>query len=170
MRMFRVFATFFLSFVVSFIYAAKVTEGSLSCMIGEEYITIKLDCSSLVYKKDRPLQEFLDKAPRVENWEQESLKYFCKPFNEQTFKGHLSAVLETSKNRGTYDLVIFPLTISGRGSIKGEAYVVNRETNVIMATISFEAEGDDDDEITLRDPMKEAGLDIGKLIYKSIKK
>jgi hypothetical protein len=83
---------------------------------------------------------------------------------------HLSAVLDNSKNSGTYELVIVPLTINGGGSIKGEAYVVNSETKEKIATIGFKAEGDDNDAITLRDPMKEAGESIGKIIYKSIKK
>ena len=166
---YRVFAIAFLSVLVSFVYGAEVIDGSLSCMKGEKYITVKLDCSKLVYKKDRPFQDFLDKAPRIEDWEQESLKYFCLKFNEQTYKAHLSAVLEKSKNSGTYELIIVPLTINGGGSIKGEAFVVNRETKEKIASIWFKAEGDDNDEITLRDPMKEAGQDIGKMIYKSIK-
>ena len=168
--MFRAFAVAFVSVLAIFAYGAEVIEGSLSCMKGEKYITIKLDCSKLVYKKDRPFQVFLDKAARIDDWEQESLKYFCLKFNEETYKAHLSAVLENSKNSGTYELVIVPLTINGGGSIKGEAYVVNSETKVKIATIGFKAEGDDNDAITLRDPMKEAGESIGKIIYKSIKK
>ena len=66
--------------------------------------------------------------------------------------------------------MIVPLTINGGDSIKGEAYVTNKETKEKMATIVFEGEGDNDDEITLRDPLKEAGEGIGKIFYKSIKK
>ena len=167
---FRVFAVAFVSVVVSFAYGAEVIEGSLNCMKGEKYITVKLDCSKLVYKKGLPFQDFLDKAARIDDWEQESLKYFCLKFNEETYKAHLSAVLETSKNSGTYELVIVPFTINGGGSIKGEAYIFNRETKEKLAIIGFKAEGDDNDAITLRDPMKEAGESIGKLIYKYIKK
>ena len=156
--------------VVPFTYGAEVIDGSLIWMKGEKYITIKLDCSKLVYKKDRPFEDFLFKAPRIEDWEQESLKYFCLKFNEKTYKVRLSAVLEKSKNSGTYELVIVPQTINGGGSIKGVAYVVNRVTKKKIATIKFKGEGDDDDEITLRDPMKEAGESIGKLFYKSMKK
>ena len=137
--MFRAFAVAFVSVLAIFAYGAEVIEGSLSCMKGEKYITIKLDCSKLVYKKDRPFQVFLDKAARIDDWEQESLKYFCLKFNEETYKAHLSAV-------------------------------VNSETKEKIATIGFKAEGDDNDAITLRDPMKEAGESIGKIIYKSIKK
>ena len=167
---FRVFAVAFVSVVVSFAYGAEVIEGSLSCMKDEKYITIKLDCSKLVYKKNRPFEDFLFKAPRIDDWEQESLKYFCLKFNEETYKLQLSAVLEKSKNSGTYELVIVPLTINSGGYIKGEAYVINRKTKEKIATIVFKGEGDDDDEITLRDPMKEAGKSIGKIFYKSIKK
>jgi hypothetical protein len=169
-NMIRVFVTLCLSLTISIVYGAEVLEGSLSCIKGEKYITVKLDCSNLVYKKDRPFQDFLDKAQRIDDWEHESLKYFCRKFNEQTFKAHLSAVLETSKNSGTFEIVIAPFNINGSGSIKGEVYVFNKETREKVATISFKGEGDDNDEITLRDPMKEAGEELGKLFYKSIKK
>ena len=56
--MFRAFAVAFVSVLAIFAYGAEVIEGSLSCMKGEKYITIKLDCSKLVYKKDRPFQFF----------------------------------------------------------------------------------------------------------------
>lgn len=158
------------AFNLSAICGTEVIEGSLSCLKGEKYITIKMDCSKIIYKKDRPFQDFLDKAPRMEDWEIESIKYFCREFNQKTFKVHLSAVLETSKNSGTYELLIIPLIINGGGSIKGKAYVINRETNEKVVTLIIKGEGDDDDEITLRDPLKEIGEDIGKLCYKAIKK
>ena len=118
----------FIAFMVSVVNAngAKLVEGSLDCIKGEKYIAVSLDCSKLVYKKNRPFQEFLDKASRMENWEEESLKYFFKKFNE--------------------------------------------ETNEKVATIEFKTDGDDNDEITLRDPMKEAGEDLGSLFKKFLKK
>ena len=114
----------FIAFMVSVVNAngAKLVEGSLDCIKGEKYIAVSLDCSKLVYKKNRPFQDFLDKAPRMDNWEEESLKYFFKKFNE--------------------------------------------ETNEKVATIEFKTDGDDNDEITLRDPMKEAGEDLGSLFKK----
>jgi hypothetical protein len=39
-----------------------------------------------------------------------------------------------------------------------------------VATIEFKTDGDDNDEITLRDPMKEAGKDLGSLFKKFLKK
>ena len=118
----------FIAFMVSVVNAngAKLVEGSLDCIKGEKYIAVSLDCSKLVYKKNRPFQDFLDKAPRMDNWEEESLKYFFKKFNE--------------------------------------------ETNEKVATIEFKTDGDDNDEITLRDPMKEAGKDLGSLFKKFLKK
>jgi hypothetical protein len=118
----------FIAFMVSVVNAngAKLVEGSLDCIKGEKYIAVSLDCSKLVYKKNRPFQDFLDKAPRMDNWEEESLKYFFKKFN--------------------------------------------KETNEKVATIEFKTDGDDNDEITLRDPMKEAGKDLGSLFKKFLKK
>ena len=118
----------FMAFMLSVVNAngAKLVEGSLDCIKGEKYIAVSLDCSKLVYKKNRPFQDFLDKAPRMDNWEEESLKYFFKKFN--------------------------------------------KETNEKVATIEFKTDGDDNDEITLRDPMKEAGKDLGSLFKKFLKK
>lgn len=118
----------FIAFMVSVVNAngAKLVEGSLDCIKGEKYIAVSLDCSKLVYKKNRPFQDFLDKAPRMDNWEEESLKYFFKKFN--------------------------------------------KETNEKVATIEFKTDGADNDERTLRDPLKEAGEDLGSLFKKFLKK
>ena len=105
----------------------------------------------------------------MENWEEESLKYFFKKFNEETFKSHFSAVPVTSRNKGKYEMVITPLKINGGGDIKAHAYIFNKETNEKVATIEFKTDGDDNDEITLRDPMKEAGEDLGSLFMKLLK-
>ena len=161
----------FIAFLVSVVNAsgAKLVEGSLDCIKGEKNIAVSLDCSKLVYKKNRPFQEFLDKASRMENWEEESLKYFFKKFNEETSKSHFSAVPVTSRNKGKYEMVISPLKINGGGDIKAHAYIFNKETNEKVATIEFKTDGDDNDEITLRDPMKEAGEDLGSLFKKLFK-
>ena len=113
----------FIAFIASVVNAsgAKLVEGTLDCIKGEKNIVVSLDCSKLVYKKNRPFQEFLDKAPRMENWEEESLKYFFKNFNEETFKYHFSAVPVTSKNKGKFEMIITPLEISGGGGIKALA-------------------------------------------------
>lgn len=51
--------------------------------------------------------------------------------------------------------------------INGEKYIAVNEK---VATIEFKTDGDDNDEITLRDPMKEAGEDLGSLFKKFLKK
>ena len=91
--------TVFVALTLS-IKAAKVIDGSLNCIKGEKHITVTLDCSKAVYRKDRTFQDFLDKAPRIDDWETESLKYFFEYFNDETFKIHLTAVPATSKNKG----------------------------------------------------------------------
>ena len=49
--MFRAFAVAFVSVLAIFAYGAEVIEGSLSCMKGEKYITIKLELTYLQYLK-----------------------------------------------------------------------------------------------------------------------
>lgn len=149
---------------------AQKISGSLDCLKGEKFLAVSLDCSKMTYKKTRPFEEFLQKAPRMENWEHESLKYFIELFNEKTCKQGFATVFNTSKNKGKYELVIVPSDINGGGGITAVANLVNTETGSIEATIEFSTDGDDDDKITLRDPMKEAGEQIGKLISKAIKK
>ena len=65
---------------------AQKISGSLDCLKGEKFLAVSLDCSKMTYKKTRPFEEFLQKAPRMENWEHESLKYFIELFNEKTCK------------------------------------------------------------------------------------
>lgn len=149
---------------------AQKISGSLDCLKGEKFLAVSLDCSKMTYKKTRPFEEFLQKAPRMENWEHESLKYFIELFNEKTCKQGFATVFNTSKNKGKYELVIVPSDVNGGGGITAVANLVNTETGSIEATIEFSTDGDDDDKITLRDPMKEAGEQIGKLISKAIKK
>lgn len=151
-------------------FAAKVTSGSLDGIKGEKYLAVSLDCSKMTYKKTRSFEEFLKKAPRVENWEKESLKYFIEKFNEKTYKKDFVSVFSSSKNKGKYELQIVPKDINGGGGITAVANLVNLESGEVEATIDFSTDGDDDDKITLRDPMKEAGEQIGKLFLKFIKK
>lgn len=140
---------------------AQKISGSLDCLKGEKFLAVSLDCSKMTYKKTRPFEEFLQKAPRMENWEHESLKYFIELFNEKTCKQGFATVFNTSKNKGKYELIIVPSDINGGGGITAVANLVNTETGSIEATIEFSTDGDDDDKITLRDPMKEAGEQIG---------
>ena len=153
----------------SLVYGTKLIEGSLECLKGEKYLTIKLDCSKIVYKKNRPFEDFLRKAARMDGWEDESIKYFCSKFNERTYKVQVTAILTTSKNTSKYELVIVPFKINGGGSIEGEACLIESATQKKLATIEIDAEGDDNDEIALRDPLKECGTDIGKMVYKALK-
>lgn len=162
--------TFFMLFAAMLAHAAKLSSGSLECLKGEKFLAVSLDCSKTTYKKTRSFEDFLKKAPRIENWEHESLKYFIERFNEKTYKQDFVTVLGTSKNKGKYELVIVPTDINGGGGITAIANLVNVENGNIEATINFSTDGDDDDKITLRDPMKEAGEQIGKLISKVIKK
>lgn len=81
----------------------------------------------------------------------------------------MTAILTTSKNTSKYELVIVPFKINGGGSIEGEAYLIESATQKKLATIEIDAEGDDNDEIALRDPLKECGTDIGKMVYKALK-
>lgn len=149
--------------------AAKLTSGSLDCLKGEVYMAVRLDCSKAKYKNTRSFQEFLNKARRNIDWESASMSYFYEHFNAKSYKFGITAVPPTSTHKGKYELVLVPLNIKGNGGIEGVANLVNTETGQIMAEMDFSTDGDNDDRITFRDPMKEAGDQFAKLFNKSIK-
>lgn len=156
--------------VVTISNAARLISGSLNPLKGEKYILVTLDCSKLMYKKNRPFDDFLAKAPRSEDWELESVKSFPSSFNEETCKVKLSAISESSKykDQAKYEIKIVPFNIDGGGDLDSQVIIVNISTRENVATLEFHAEGDDD--ITLRDPLKESGEDLGKLFRNALKK
>lgn len=145
--------------------SARLNLGSLSCLKGENEVGVSFDFSKVVYRYDRTLKEFLAIDRRAKDWEEQSLEYFALSFNK-TCKLN-AKVSDTAK----YVLLIVPSNIRGNGSLKGDVLLKNMNTNAVEATLSFSTnDGDDDDEVTFRDPMRELGESVGKIFAKQLKK
>lgn len=152
--------------------AVEIISGSLNVLRNEIKIAISLDCSKCVYKannKDLPFDYFLAKAPRDENWEMKSLEYFVDYFNEKTYNEGLLGFMQKMPCDAKYEMIIVPKYVYPNGDIKAYAVIKDVINGSDIAILSFFAEGDDDDKITLRDPLKEAGADIGNLFRKILR-
>lgn len=149
----------------------KVYSYSWESLVGQQTMSVQLSLDKIKYKKIRPFKEFLYKARRANDWEAQSLDYFISEFNESTLKVDLELVAANDKNKTKYMLVLVPYNVTGGGQISGNAFVTDTETNETLFSFTFaSSDGDDDDEITLRDALKDLGEDFGKLFYKFLKK
>lgn len=170
--MFRLILFLFVAFYSVNSMAVELISGSLDSLKNEYKIAISLDCSKCVFRtNDRniPFEYFLAKAPRIENWETKSMEYFVDNFNEKTFNEGLMGIIKETTLNIRYELIIIPEQIFPNGNIKGIALIKNIVNDETIAELHFSAEGDDDDKVTLRDPMKELGNDIGNLFRKVLK-
>lgn len=149
--------------------SAKVKEGSLACLSGEKTISVCLDLTDTKYKKKRPLDEFLLKERRVDDWEKQSLDYFVTTFNQRSVRYGFKVAADSQEEK--YILVLASKNVNGNGSLEGEAYLKEKGSSETKAVIEFSSDdGDDDDEITFRDPLKELGETFAKIFVKEIKK
>lgn len=149
--------------------SAKVKEGSLACLSGEKSISVCLDLTDTKYKKKRSLDEFLLKDRRVPDWKRQSLDCFVNTFNKRSVKVGFKVVADSEDEK--YILVIAPKNVNGNGSLEGYAYLKEKGSSETKAVIGFSSnDGDDDDEITFRDPLNELGETFEKIFVKEIKK
>ena len=163
----------FVFLVVSSLFCmaqVDVKTGSLSVLDGEKLIGVSLDLTTTVYKKDEPLKAFLIIDNRAKDWEKLSLDCFLSSFNKIAARVGLEAASDSTV--GKYKLVIAPTNVRRNGSLKGVAYLKevgsDAQSKVIMEFSTND--GDDDDEITFRDPLRELGENMAKLFVKQIKK
>lgn len=152
--------------------AAKLISGSLDSLKNERKIAVSLDCSKCVYKvnsKELAFEYFLAQASRDDDWEQRSLDYFVENLNEKIINDGMIAFNSAQKHDLRYELIVTPLTITKNGNINAEIYIKDNLKAEIIATIFFKAEGDNNDRITLRDPLIDGGEDVGNLFRKLLK-
>lgn len=157
--------------VISTFATVKVNFADWSKLVGQKKIAVVLNLDSLKYKKTRPFNEFLYKEKRVKDWQAESLAYFVSNFNERMAALGVETYDGTEKNEFNYIIRIVPLNVSSGGKLSGYAGLYDSNTNEMIVSFSFDTnDGDDDDEITFRDPLRELGEDFGKLFVKGLKK
>lgn len=149
----------------------KLYSYQWDSLVGQKTMSVQLSLDSIKYKKTRPFKEFLYKAKRANDWEAQSLDYFISEFNESTLKVDLELIAANDKYKTKYMLVLVPYNVTIGGEISGNAVVVDTETNETLFSFTFaSSDGDDDDEIALRDALRDLGEDFGKLFYKYLKK
>ena len=152
--------------------AVNLINGSLDALKNEHKIAISLDCSKCVYRtnnKNLPLEYFLAMSQRSEDWEVRSLNYFVENFNEETLKEGLIAVVSNNLQECQYELIILPKYVFRDGSIEALIHIIDHNNNSTIAKLAFKADGDEDDKITFRDPLRDAGEEVGKLFGKVLR-
>lgn len=151
--------------------SVKLFSSQWSSLAGQQSMSVQLSLDKVKYKKTRQFKEFLYKAKRAKDWESKSLDYFISEFNQYSLRTNLELVAANDKNRTKYMLVLTPENVTGGGAISGNAILIDTETGEKLFSFTFvSGDGDDDDEITLRDALKDLGKDFGKLFYKNLKK
>ena len=145
----------------------ELKEGSLDSIKGQTYVSVEVDYAKAVYKEKGGLKfdDFLRKHRRMPNWEQKCLDYFCEWFNDETMKTTACVGCKDAK----YAIVVVVKEISSGGKITGNIVIKQIATGKQMALLTFKgSDGDVEDMIPLRDPMKDAGESLGKFLNKNL--
>lgn len=168
-KMLLAVVVFFVS--ISTFASIKLTSGDVKSTLSEDKnINVSLDLSNVKYKKTLPFADFLAKAERVADWEEQSLRCFTQEMNKKTFRYGYESHLVSENVDAKYTLVIVPSNVTGRGEIEGEAILKETAGGKVVATFTVASgDGDDDDEITLRDALRDLGESFGKFFGKLLK-
>ena len=160
-----VLSLFLTSSVISHAGKLELVKGSVECLNDAENIMVELDCSKTTYLGDKEFQEFLKLARRDKNWEEESLKYFYEWFNDETRR--LTAV--PVNNNDQFKLIITVKDVQKSGRITADIKLLDTKTNKTEAIFFLSgSDGDANDKIPMRDPMKDAGETLGKYMKKNV--
>lgn len=162
----------------------SVINDSISCLRNQNAISVSMDYSEAIFnpkkvKKDENGKElsspiikggdfnaYLNICRRETQWERESLKYFCEWFNDEL----TSLTAYVDKNDVEYEIIIKIKEVYKDGNIKALIILKNKKTNKLIEMFDFKSsDGDAKDEIALRDPMKDTGETVGKMIKKLLK-
>lgn len=160
---------FFMS--ISTFASIKLTSGDVKSVVSDcKEINVSLDLSNTKYKKTLPFGDFLSKATRANNWEEESLRCFIQEMNKKTFRHGFESHLESENVSAKYVLVIAPTNVTKKGEVEGEALLKEVSTGQIVAKFNVvSGDGDDDDDIALRDALRDLGETFGKFFCKYLK-
>lgn len=144
-----------------------LVKGGVDCLKNADKLMIELDCSKATYLGDNSFSDFLNLARRAMDWEERSLDYFFEWFNDETKK--ITAVPMNNNNQ--FKLLIVVKDVQKSGRITADIKLIDTKTDKTEAIFFLKgSDGDNDDEITLRDPMKDAGETMGKYLKKNVEK
>lgn len=149
--------------------STKMHSGSFECLYGESEVAFKFDFSHAKYKKKYPVEEFVLKANRAENWMQRSLGYFINSFNYETARYGL--MTDSVAPKANYILEFNVLEVGGSGKLKGVVFLKSINDGQCHAAAGFSSgDQDDDDDVTYRDQMASLGQEYAKLILAETRK
>lgn len=149
--------------------STKMHSGSFECLCGESEVAFKFDFSRTKYKKKYPVEEFVLKVNRAENWMQRSLGYFINSFNYETVRYGLKT--DTVAPRANYILEFNVLEVDGSGKLKGVVFLKTVDGGQCHAAADFSSsDQDDDDDVTYRDQMASLGKEYARLILAETRK
>lgn len=162
---------FALTFCSSVFAGVDIHYAEWGKIVGLKRIAVEFSTDSLKYKHKRPFAEFLYKAKRVKDWKAQSLGYFIGNFNERLAVFGIEAYDADGDEKSSYVLRLVPQNVTSGGKLEGYATVVESLTgNMVVGLYFSTSDGDDDDEITFRDPLKELGDCVGKAFVNGLKK
>ena len=145
----------------------ELVKGNTDCLKNAEVLMIALDCFKATYMGEKDLDVFLKKARRRKDWVEKSVDYFCEWFNDKTKR----LVAEPLNKDGQFKSDIIVKDVQRSGRITAEIRLIDTNTGNSEAVFLFKSsDGDNNDEITLRDPMKDAGETMGKYLRKVVEK
>lgn len=149
--------------------STKLCSGSFECLRGESEVAFKFDFSHARYKKKFPVEEFVLKANRAENWMSRSLGYFINSFNYETARYGLKT--DTVAPKANYILEFNVLEVGGSGKLKGVVFLKTVDGKSVYAAAKFSSnDEDDDDDVTYRDQMASLGKEYARLILAETRK
>lgn len=144
----------------------RLVDGNLDCLKDMKFLTAEFDCSKATWNKKHTWEEYLARARRVDDWEQQSMEYFYEWFNDEI----ITITARTANDKVRYKAVVQITNVDNGGRITANILLVDIPSGKTMATFIFwSSDGDSEDHITMRDPMKELGECMGKAFRKYLK-
>jgi len=148
----------------------KIISGTLNELKDVHSLPFIVNWDNAVYEKAGNLNDFLDKAVRNTNWEDESLAYLFQKVNSKTGQYGIRFVGGNEAKEAEYRFEMIVTNISKSGHIKGDIRLINVSNNEAVAVLTFSSDdADDNDKIAFRDQFKSIGDSLGKLIEKTLK-
>lgn len=141
----------------------RLAGGSLDWLKDMKLLTAEFDCSKAKWNNNRDWEEYVARARRVDDWELKSMEYFYEWFNDEI----TTITARTANDKVRHKAVVQITNVDNGGRITANILLVDIPSGEIMATFLFRSsDGDSDDHITMRDPMKQLGECLGKAFKK----
>lgn len=141
----------------------RLVDGNLDWLKDMKFLTAEFDCSKATWNKKHTWEEYVARARRVDDWERQSMEYFYEWFNDEI----ITITARTANDKVRHKAVVQITNVDNGGRITANILLVDIPSGETLATFLFSSsDGDSDDHITMRDPMKDLGECLGKAFRK----